>query len=94
MHAVLSFLAAAAIAHQGELILLALGAVMAIVAHLPPRIAAMPLVGLLVRFVDRLSVLCHAQDPGTLKLPGVASLAFRAALEEAARATLPPKGAN
>lgn len=76
-HALLLFL----VAHQGELILLGLGALMALVASLPPRYAALPVVGFAVRFVDRLSVLVHAQDAGTLKLPGVGSLAFKAALE-------------
>jgi hypothetical protein len=76
LHAALAWLSA----HPYQVVLAAYAVVAAVVAHLPPKVAGMPFVGLLVRFADRLSVLTHAQDSGTLKWPGVASLAFEAAL--------------
>lgn len=83
MHSLIAFALAWLAAHPVEVVVYACLALMALVAQLPARYARLPVLGLVVRFIDRVSVLVHRDAPGTLKWPGVPSILLAAALDVA-----------
>jgi hypothetical protein len=81
LHGALAWLAS----HPVEDILGMVYVAMVVVAHLPASLAKKPWIGAVHRVLDRLSALAHATDDASFKVPGFASDAVKAVMEEAVK---------